>query len=194
MSSKKWDLSKKKKLYPHWHTRFYLHGERSRSNNCNLFEVIVEPRRHRVNIRGIISNRRFCATGSERGGRNRVTGHRRSVHISLSLFFSTVRSKKIAYSHQRTVYCNQLRIQFALIIRIPITGPLSSDFPTMFVFFNPTVPLSLVSPITICLAIYFSLSFYPSPEYTFHARIFVSLLAYNSPRSSFEDEIDADGF
>lgn len=147
--------------------------------DCNLFQVMIEPRR--INVRGIISVQPDTGSG---GGAIVFL-----VFFPLFFFFSTIRWKKIAYSHQRTVYCNQLRIQFALIIRIPITGPF--DSPTsvrFFFFFNPTVPLSLVSPITICLAVYFffSISLRPS-NVTFHARIFIRISASitdNSPRSS----------
>lgn len=91
--------------------------------DCNLFQVMIEPRR--INVRGIISVQPDTGSG---GGAIVFL-----VFFPLFFFFSTIRWKKIAYSHQRTVYCNQLRIQFALIIRIPITGPF--DFPTSVRFF-----------------------------------------------------------
>lgn len=96
--------------------------------DCNLFQVMIEPRR--INVRGIISVQ--PDTGSGGGGQScyGVFG----IFPSL-FFFSTIRWKKIAYSHQRTVYCNQLRIQFALIIRIPITGPFDSPTSVRFFFF-----------------------------------------------------------
>lgn len=112
----------KKKKYPHI--------DNTRSSffftfmvNFDLFQVMIEPRR--INVRGIISVQPDTGSG---GGAIVFL-----VFFPLFFFFSTIRWKKIAYSHQRTVYCNQLRIQFALIIRIPITGPF--DFPTSVRFF-----------------------------------------------------------
>lgn len=138
---------KKKKISTHWqHALSFFFFTFMVNFDCNLFQVMIEPRR--INVRGIISVQPDTGSG---GGAIVFL-----VFFPLFFFFSTIRWKKIAYSHQRTVYCNQLRIQFALIIRIPITGPF--DSPTsvrFFFFFNPTVPLSLVSPITICLAVYF---------------------------------------
>lgn len=112
-----------KKKYPHIdNTRSSFFFTFMVNFDCNLFQVMIEPRR--INVRGIISVQPDTGSG---GGAIVFL-----VFFPL-FFFSTIRWKKIAYSHQRTVYCNQLRIQFALIIRIPITGPF--DFPTSVRFF-----------------------------------------------------------
>lgn len=81
-----------------------------------------------------------------------------------SLFFFDYSLEKIAYSHQRTVYCNQL--QFALIIH-DITVPFSNECLFFFFFFLiQIVPLS----ITICLAIFSP--FLSFPIHAFHGRRF----------------------